>query len=74
MRSKNLILSLAICLFLAGPALLFVSERILHISVPEQFTAKSSEWLAGGAEKADLAAHLNLAGFETRELQTAIET
>lgn len=73
MRFRDSILALALCLFLAGPATLFVFERVFHVDILDQLSSKSSEWLAGGTEASHLTDCLSVAGFESGELQTAIE-
>lgn len=71
---RNILFSSAFCLFLIGPALLFVGQEKLAVDLPSWFTAKEADYLAGGLEEARVERHLNLSGFVSEKLQSNLET
>lgn len=74
MKIGNILFSTFICIFLCGPAALWIAQDKLHLALPSQITAEEAQYLSGGIEKAEIKANLNLNGFISEKLQNDLET
>lgn len=72
MKVRALVFSVALCVFLCGPAVLFVTQKA-EIAVPDWLTGSSAKYLVGGISNVQVAPYLNIEGFADKDLQTAIE-
>lgn len=73
MKIRNIIFSALFCIFLCGPAALWVAQEKIHLDLPSWFTAEDSKFLSGGIIKANVKANLSLDGFTSEKLQNALE-
>lgn len=73
MKARNLAISIVFCLFLLGPAVLFVGQKGLHLELPDWFTAEQATYLSGESGKAPVKKHLSLKGFASEKLQDALD-
>lgn len=73
MWKRNVVFVILFCMFLLGPAGIFLCEKV-HINLPGWLTAEDSRYLSGGIEKASVRKNLSISGFESEKLQEAIET
>ncbi len=72
MRMRNIVITVVLCLFMAGPALLY-GASIAGVQLPTWFTAEDARWLSGAVKNVDVAGNLNVEGFASKDLQHAIE-
>lgn len=72
MKKRNLVFTVLFCLFLLGPAGVFVADKV-GIDLPGWLTAQDSRYLSGGIEEASVGRSMSVEGFGTKRLQDAIE-
>ena len=73
MWKRNIVFISLFCMFLLGPAGIFLCEKV-HIDLPDWLTAEDSRYLSGGIEKTSVSKNLSISGFESEKLQEAVET
>jgi hypothetical protein len=73
MKARNTALSVAFCLFLAGPAFMAGVDKAGVFQLPDWATSESAAYLSGGITEADVKSHLSLKGFSSQKLQKDIE-
>lgn len=73
MKIRNIIFTIIFCAFLLGPAGIFLSDK-MGIDLPTWMTAENAKYLEGGVSEAQVKKNLSLEGFETEQLQTALES
>lgn len=74
MKIRNIVFSALICIFLCGPAALWVAQERTLLNLPTWFTAEDARYLSGGISKAEVGKNLNLEGFANEKLQSALES
>lgn len=72
MKLRDVILSIAFCLFLLGPTMLWGTQTCLKAELPSWLTAEDASYLSGGQKKSDLTKHLSPKGFMSEKLQEAL--
>lgn len=72
MKARQMIFSACVCFILCGPLLLFSSEKA-GISIPEDLTAKSAQYLSGGMSNVDVRSSFSLQSIVDGEFQNVIE-
>lgn len=72
MKTRNILLSGALCLLFCGPALIGLASWG-GVALPSWLTAADAAYLSGGITEADPAAHFSVEGFASGEFQEAAE-
>ena len=69
---RNIVLSVALCLILASPALLYCAETV-GLSLPTWLTVEDAYYLEGGRAWPKVADNATLAGFKSGKFQRELE-
>ena len=72
MKVQSVAVIFLVIAFLLGPALVFSAPKI-GVNVPDWLTAYNSRFLSGGIQEAEIANTLNVEGFASGKLQSALE-
>ncbi|WP_251197725.1 hypothetical protein [Anaerotardibacter muris] len=72
MKSRNLIFAVIVCIFLLGPFGVFVIGSG-GVDLPSWLTAEDSAYLTGGLVETNIEESLNLDGYASKTLQSALE-
>lgn len=73
MKIRDVLFSALLCIFLCGPGALWAAQEKLHLDLPSWFTAEDAQYLSGGISKANVKQNLTVEGFESEQLQEALE-
>lgn len=73
MRIRNALFAIFFCVFLLGPATLWIGQDKLQLDIPSWLTADDAKYLSGGISRTDVKSNLNSVGFTSGKLQDAFE-
>lgn len=70
---RNVIFSIMVCIVIAGPVALYFTQNIVGVKVPDWVSSENAKYLLGDVSEAHVKANLNLTGFRSERLQSALQ-
>ena len=74
LRLRNMLFAAVIGIVMLAPAVLFCSQRVLHMGLPAWLSAEEATYLSGGGSDVNLRAQATLHGFASGSFQDALTT